>query len=454
MAGLTVFALISRAEAIDQRQLAKRRTATAERTVEFVQGMFQTADPSEARGLTITAREIVDRGAAKLDTPALKREPMVRAELGVTLSQVYGALGLYRKSDALIRRTFAIQHHEPATLARQLEALGQSQLRLGDYKAAEATFRRALAQSRTASDVLRARILNGLGQSLSFLEHYDEANRAFGNALRIDRARGEAGARDVAQDLEGIGNNLYDSGQADGARPFILEAIALRTRYEGPNSPSVSDGLNTLGEIAYSHHDLRAAEKYFRGNVAVDEQVLGADHPDHAKTLNNLARTLIEQQRYREAVPLLERAIAIAEPERGEAHDTMAFFYSNLAIARRHMGRLSEAKTLFEKAIAAARATGHRSLGPTLADLAELRCASGRAKEGLALLGEAKRATAADYPDRPWRSAWVENIRGLCLVRSGNAADGKAAIARSAPVITAEWPAGTLFAAEAKARMR
>ena len=118
--------------------------------------MFQYADPSEARGQSITAREIVDRGAGQLDTPALQREPMVRAELGVTLSQVYGALGLYRKSDALVRRTFDFHHNEPGTLARQLEALGQSQLRLGDYKAAEATVPRALGNAGTASGSLRA----------------------------------------------------------------------------------------------------------------------------------------------------------------------------------------------------------------------------------------------------------------------------------------------------------
>ena len=63
--------------------------------------------------------------------PELSREPMVKAELGVTLAEVYGALGLYRQSDALVRRTFSIRHGEPATLARQLNALGQSQLRLG-----------------------------------------------------------------------------------------------------------------------------------------------------------------------------------------------------------------------------------------------------------------------------------------------------------------------------------
>ena len=63
---LAVFALVSRKEAIEQRDLARRKTLTAERTVEFVKSMFAVADPSEARGAQITAREVVDRGAARV----------------------------------------------------------------------------------------------------------------------------------------------------------------------------------------------------------------------------------------------------------------------------------------------------------------------------------------------------------------------------------------------------
>jgi tetratricopeptide (TPR) repeat protein len=337
MAGLTIFAFVSRADAIEQRKLAERRTITAERTLGFVQGMFKLADPEQASGASITAREIVDRGAARLDSPELNREPMVKAELGVTLAEVYGALGLYQKSDALIRWTFGIHHGEPATFARQLNALGQSQLRLGEYDAAERTFRKAWTDADAASPSVRSEILVGLGQTLSNLEKYAEADRVLRQALKIDRARGDPVY--IAYSLEALGQNQYYQGNLDQTKPLILEALALRRSAEGPMSPGVGDNLNTLGEIAYTQHDLPAAERYFRGNVAVDQKILGPNHPDFATTLNNLARVLIEQRRFAEAAPLLERAMAIGLRERGEDHSFMTFVFSNLAITRRDLVR-------------------------------------------------------------------------------------------------------------------
>ena len=453
MAALTVFALVSRSEAVAQRQLAERRTETAERTLDFVKSMFSVADPSEARGASITAREIVDRGAARLESPSLSREPMVKAELGVTLADVYGALGLYRKSDALVRRTLAIRHGEPATHARQLTALGESQFRLGEYGPSIASFQRAWPLASEASGGLRSRILAGLGQSLSALDRFEDADRMLRAALSIDRRRPDSG-RDVARDLEAIGNNLFYSGDPDAAEPIVRQALHLRRRLEGPASPSVSDNLNTLGQIAYSRGELETSERYFAANVAVDEKVLGPGHPDTATTLNNLARVKLERRRFRQALPLLERAVSIGLAERGATHDDMAFFFSNLAIAKRHLGRLSEADRLFEQAIMAARQHGHRTLGPSLADLAEIRCATGRTSEGLRLLDEAADATARDYSDSPWRSAWVENIRGECLLRDGRSEQGRNLIAASSPPILEKWPAGTLFAVEARRRAR
>ncbi|WP_310467571.1 tetratricopeptide repeat protein [Sphingomonas sp.] len=453
MAGLTVFALISRAEAVRQREVAVQRTATAERTLDFVKGMFAVADPSEARGASITAREIVDRAADKLDV-ALKDEPTVKAELGVTLAEVYGALGLYRKGDALVRRTFSLAPVAPATRARQLAALGESQARLGDYDAAKASFRRALDRAGEGSPALRSRILVGLGQAFSALDEFGPADRVLRAALGIDEARGGGALADQARDLEALGLNHFYAGRLDQAEPLARRALALRRQVEGPNSPSVSDNLNALGTIAYARRDLAAAERYFRGNVAVDEQVLGRSHPDVATTLNNLARVLLERRRFGEAAALLERAIAISLPERGPTHDDMAFQFANLGIARRHLGRLGEAEGRLNQAIAAARANQHRTLGPSLADLADVFCATGRTRQGLALLDEAARVSRTDYPDDPWRSAWVDNIRGECLIRAGRGSEGRQAIAASSPVISQAWPAGTLFAVEAKRRLR
>ena len=68
------------------------------------------------------------------------------------------------------------------------------------------------------------------------------------------------------------------------------------------------------------------------------------------------------------------------------------------------------------------------------------------------MINDAAQVTRADYPDDPWRSAWVENVRGECLLRAGQKQEGKKAIAESSPVILRTWPAGTLFAAEAQRR--
>ena len=452
MAGLTLFAFISRADAVRQRQLAEKRTITAERTLDFVKGMFKLADPEQASGATISAREIVDRGAARLDSPDLAREPMVKAELAVTLAEVYGALGQYRRSDALIRRSFAIPHGEPATRARQLNALGQSQLRLSDYDHAVGTFRKAWSESGSASDSVRAEILVGLGVSLSNLERYAEADRVLRHALSSARTRGDPVY--VAYSLEALGQNQYYQGRFDEAQPFIMEALALRRRSEGPFSPGVGDNYNLLGQIAYTHHDLPAAERDFRGTLAVDAKVLGPDHPDTATAMNNLARVLIEQRHYAQAAPLLERAVATGGRERGEDNANMAFAYSNLAIVRSHTGNAREAEALFGKAIAVARRIKHRTLGPSLADLAQLKCSSGRTSEAFKLLDEAAEVTRADYSDTPWRWAWVQNVRGECLIRAGQGSDGRRAIAASSPLIIKSWPQGSLFAAEAQRRAK
>ena len=78
--GLAVTAWLARNEAIHQRQVAEQRTLTAERTLDFVKSMFRVSDPSEARGASITAREVVDRGARMLDH-GLDQEPAAKAYL-------------------------------------------------------------------------------------------------------------------------------------------------------------------------------------------------------------------------------------------------------------------------------------------------------------------------------------------------------------------------------------
>lgn len=455
MAGLAVTAVLSRNEAVAQRQLAEKRTITAERTVDFVKSMFEVSDPSEARGQSITAREVLDRGARKIES-GLKAEPMVQAELGVTLGEVYGSLGLYRQSDRILAWAGGIRHDQPGVTVRQLLGLADSKRRLGEYAAAIPLYERGIAIARRPGNGradLLPRLLVGLGEAHTATDAFAAADTAINEALAIDTARLGPGHPDVARELEALGLNALYAGRFESARPLFERALAIRRQTEGELSPSVADNLNSLASVAYSQGDPAAAERFYRANLAVDEKVLGRDHPDLATTLNNLGRMLVERRAFAEAELLLRRAVAISRHERGDLHDDMAFQFANLALASQGLGRDAEAVALFEKALLAARANQHRNLGPILVDLGNLHCRAGRTGDGLRLLDEAAPLLAADYPDDPWRPAWAENVRGECLWRAGSHADGARLVTASTPALQRRWPTKTLFGAEAARRL-
>src|SRR5215510_12485633 len=80
----------------------KQKTHTARRTADFLTGLFEVVDPGEARGNTVTAREILDRGAGRIQAE-LREEPEVRASLMGTMGVVYSRLGLYPAALPLLR---------------------------------------------------------------------------------------------------------------------------------------------------------------------------------------------------------------------------------------------------------------------------------------------------------------------------------------------------------------
>lgn len=458
-AGLAVLAYIARNEAIVQRELADERALTAERTVSFVKDMFETADPSQALGETITAREVVDRGATML-AEGLDEEPTVRAELGITLSEVYAALGLLRRSDELAVAAAAIDVPRTDTRIRQLIAVADSRFRLSQYDEALAYFEQAeaLLTEDTPPD-LKSRLHFAIGQTHSWMDQFELADRSLRQALRIDRSRGPGARIEVARDLEAVGTNLYYAaiaGQTDFAQvePPLNEASEIRLAEEGPMSPGLADARNLLAGIAMQERRFSQAEQLYRQNLDVDEQVLGAEHPDTAITLNNLARSLLEQGEYREAEPLLERAMAISLNERGEMHDENAFVFANLAIARRQTGNIEDAMTLFSRAIAVAREYEHPILAPSLVNLAELECRGANVSTGLSLLSEAPQLMARDYPGDAWRLAWIESVEGLCLWYAGQKPAGRAQLEQATRQITQEWDANTMVGQLARRRLR
>lgn len=451
---LAISAVIARNEAVRQRELAERKTMTSERTVAFVRSLFEVSDPSEARGQSITAREILDKGAREISS-GLKDEPAVRAELGTTLGEVYGGLGLYREGDRLIRRMMAIPHDDIATRTRQLVALGESQNRTGEYKSAATAYRRALRLARDEAQPrpdLVPRILVGLGESLSALQDHAGAARAIEEGLRLDRVARGPNHPDVARDLEARGLNAFYAKDLATARTAYQAALAIRIRTQGPNHPRVPEDLSALGAISYSLGDADAALLNYRKALTAYVAVLGPRHPEVASTNNNIARILLERRRYAEALPLLRTAVQINLVERGPEHDDLVFPLLNLALVEEQLGDPGEAASMLERALKPARLHGHPALGTLLTELAGVRCRGRKPSVGLALVAEARPILARDYPD-DWREAWLDSTEGECLLITGKTALARPLLEASTKRIASKWPATTHFGALARARL-
>ena len=456
MSALATYAFIARSEAVRDRDLARQKTVTAERTTDFVKGLFEVSDPSEAKGQSITAAEVLDRGARQIDA-SLTNEPDVKAELMSTLSEVYIGLGSYRRAEALIGRSLMLKASNPETRARQLAVAGNAKALQGEYERSITIYDQALAQLQKsegfAGSPLRSRLSIAKAESLASLDRFDEADQLIAQALKIDTKREGVNSIAVARDLEAAGLTNQFAEKYVEARAQYERALAIRIRAQGQLHPKVSEDLNELGTIAYLQDDPGSAERYWKLSLVRDQKVIGPDHPDLAATLNNLGRVLLEQRKFAEALPLLRRSAAISLKQKNETHDDMAFIFANLAMATEGAGERGAAETYFSKALVAAEQHKHRLLAPILVDLAALQCRQKKFPKAIAMLDRALPIMAATYPDDPWRLAWAQNTRGDCLLRQGTVSGARTLIRASAPALLKRWSPKSLYGYETRRRL-
>jgi non-specific serine/threonine protein kinase/serine/threonine-protein kinase len=70
---------IAAAQVAQLRRITRERDR-ADRVMQFMSDMFRVSDPSEARGNSITAREILDRASQEIDA-GMAQDPILQAQM-------------------------------------------------------------------------------------------------------------------------------------------------------------------------------------------------------------------------------------------------------------------------------------------------------------------------------------------------------------------------------------
>jgi tetratricopeptide (TPR) repeat protein len=492
-AALAVLAVITSLTAIfanHQRQVADAERAraeieavTAQRTSDFLVGLFEVSDPSEARGKDITADEILQAGAARIDRE-LEAEPEIRARLLETMGKVYTNLGALDEAEPLLRQSLRQRRALPAgaeeELASSLNSLGYVLALRADFDEAEQVYQEALAIRRRIhgpGHPAVAESLTGLGYLKSLSGDFGTAETLLREALQIRRESLGMEHLDVARTLNELGLNYLDQGDYEQAEVLVQEALDMRRTLLGAEPhPAVAESLNNLGVVLYTRGDLERAEDLWRESLAmkqellpeanneiaiemnnlavllrrkgelqaskelyeqaldIQKRVLGPTHTEVARTLRNLASLLNAMDRNSEAIPLARRALAIRQLRHEGDHPETAVVLMTLGLWLGEAGEIEEAEVMLREALAMnerSLGSGHPELAWSRVTLANHLVENGQVEEGCAMATGGVATLADAFGARDARVAVARGLEGACLLESGRFQESEASLLAS-----------------------
>jgi tetratricopeptide (TPR) repeat protein len=350
-----------------ERNRARREADTSKRVSDFMAGMFKISDPTESRGNTVTAREILDKASEQIET-GLGQDPQVQARLMQTMGITYRGLGLYEKAHTLLQHAVSIQARtlgpdNPETL-RSLAVLGAVVKAQGGFADSEKLLRRALAgQQRTLGPDHPETMdtVSFLTDTLEAEGHLAEAEGLLRRTITNQQRMIGPENRATLRSMRSLTQILRDQGHLAEAEKFGRETMALEQHALGSDHPGTLWSMNQLALTLEQEGRYADAEKLFRETLAIETRVLGPDHDNTRAALGNLGVTLQEEKRLTEAEAIqreeLSRTRKAMGPENPNTLDSM----DNLAITLGKEHKLDESEKLLRDAVE----IGVRTIGPT-----------------------------------------------------------------------------------------
>ena len=343
-----------RDRAAEQRAVAERERARAEEVSSFLVNLFKLSDPQENRGNQVTARELLDSGAKRLQA-GLQDQPATKAALLSTVGAVYDSLGQYKEAQPILTESLTLQppSHDKSRIETLLE-LGRARTGAGDLAGAEAPLQEALHLSQTnfgADSEEAGRTLWALGQLRYQQDRFTDAKQLYNRSLNILESTG-APPTDVSALLDDLAQVYAGEQQWALAKQTYERALEIDRRILGDDHPRIAMRLNNLADVAQSTGDLKLAETLFRDAIRRDEQAYGDMHPETGAAQGNYGLLLQREGRLAEAEPLLRSALDVTLKLYGPDNYNVAYARVSLAMLLHDQGNLSGAETEFRQALA------------------------------------------------------------------------------------------------------
>lgn len=337
----------------EQRDRAELERDKAHTTAEFMIHLFENADPDAANGGELTVKDVLEQGAARLDSE-MAEEPEIQAALQHTIGKVFFLLGRYNEAVETLEKAHAtrLTVGEKLDLANTQEMLAVAHQFLGQYSEAESYYRLCLAIREERLPTYhrdRASINMNLGTLYHFQGRLDEAQTYLTKALQLVTESLGPQHIHVADCMDALASNLRLMNDFDQALEYYEKALAIRRANLGELNTSVAFSLNNIG-LVLAHRDPDRAALNFQKALAIYRDTIGLNHPHTATTLTNLADVRRTMGDHTGAAALRNEALAIRTRVFGKDHEFTADTMHALGVEERDAGRLDCALDWLENA--------------------------------------------------------------------------------------------------------
>jgi tetratricopeptide (TPR) repeat protein len=384
----------------EQARRTARQRDRAERVSKFLVELFSVSDPLK-KGGNVTAREILDRGARRIEGE-LTGEPEVRGDLLDTIGRVYYNIGLLDKAQQLLERSVDVRSRvlgadDPRTLS-SLAELGNVLVRAGRFDAGIRLFGQTLErQRRSLGDDHEATLttMNDLAFWLGVVGRWREAEKLHRDVLeRLRRRYGDVHRRTVWS-VSDLGVVLMSQGRYSEAEPLLAEAIRIWPKIRAPGDPdSFREAIfkSRLASLYQGQRRYAEAEPIFEEALATIRRVMGRENGHTVSAMKDLAILYYVTGRHADTEKLLRETLELSRKVLGPRHiDTLQSTYW-LAVVQGAQGRLEEAGKLQMEALAVQReflGAEHPDTLLSIVNLGRIRGKQGRLAEGRRLIAQA-----------------------------------------------------------------
>ncbi|MGB2591944.1 MAG: serine/threonine-protein kinase [Candidatus Acidiferrum sp.] len=352
LAGFAVTQAVELRRITEERNQATRERDRATRITDFMTSMFRVSDPSEARGNSVTAREILDKASANIDT-GLAKDPELQAQMMHVMGDVYDNLGLYSRAMPLVQKSVEIRKRvlgpENTDTLKSENNLAILLARSGHYPEAEKLARETLDTSRRVLGPENPLTLGSTSNLAILLDHEGrlaEAEQLDRQALDVSRRVLGPEHPNTLKSMSTLANVVWHEGKLADAEKLDRELLDIRRRVLGPDHPDTLNTMNNLASVLDDEGHYADAEKLYRETLDIQRRVLGPEHPVTLGSMSNLANALDNEGQYSEAEKLCRESLDIRRRVLGPEHPNTLESMGNLAATLTHEGQYDEAEKL------------------------------------------------------------------------------------------------------------